>query len=576
MERKLCIFFCSSLLPEVAQLIGNGDYPDVSLRGFPANCSGPVSFKKVIDKALDEVDAWSKIIIISSACSGGHHDLLSHRKIEIIRLEHCFEVLTTLPTIYHLISKGNYLVTNGWLKNYKQHIREWGFDEDSARTFFGESVKQIMLIETGLPGNYLPALQAVAHYMGLPYDTLPVGNSHLKMFIDAMIYKWRADSERISLNDRIARITRESADYSVLFSQLKRLIDLTEEDRIEKEIAALIDILFMPQEIIYKSLNHRKYAKTVWYKKAGDSTLPGKENTFHIDIKHRGVMFGTYLVAGIQFPQFLLQYMSMGQVISQIGGLAIENARRFTELEMARQLISASEAELRELIVTKDKFFSIIAHDLKSPFSSVIGLADMLSDQVGRDELKNVKKYTAILKESSKQAYNLLVNLLDWALSQTGQMSFHPEQIDVAVFIREFVLLFNEHASQKNIELKWETPAGIYILADRRMISTVLRNLVSNAIKFTPGGGKIVVSVGDGQNEKIIRVSDNGVGIPPERIDSLFRIDQSDSTPGTSNEKGTGLGLILCKEFVEKHGGRIWVESEENKGSVFSFSLPLP
>lgn len=169
---------------------------------------------------------------------------------------------------------------------------------------------------------------------------------------------------------------------------------------------------------------------------------------------------------------------------------------------------------------------------------------------------------------------NLLMNLMDWARSQTGKMEFSPEHFEFVGFIIENIALFDDIAWQKSITIKKVLPDNLPVFADKQMINTILRNFVSNAIKFTHPGGAVTVSTSRTLTEITISVSDNGLGIAGERISKLFRIDESFSTPDTNKEKGTGLGLILCKEFVDKHGGRIWVESEEGKGSTFTITLP--
>ncbi len=577
MEQKLGIYFCNYLLPEAAYLLRNGHYPDVRLKGFPVNCSkGCIHFEKALNVVMKDVDTYSKVIIITSACSEKKHSTPApHHKIEIIRLAQCFEILTNLSTIHYLIQKGNYLVTNGWLKYYKRHIREWGFDEGSAKAFFGESVKQILLLETGLPGNYLSDLEALSSYMGLAYDVLPIGSSHLKSFIDVLVYKWRGETERTALNDRIANITRESADYSVLFSQLKRLIDLTDEDLIVKEIAGLLDILFMPKEISYQKRIQDAMFDKAYYKEAKASEVFGEDSSIVIDMVHRKELLGSFHVAGIHFPEYMKQYNSMKQVISQIGGLAIINARKYSELDDARLRIGKSEAELRELNATKDKFFSIIAHDLKSPFNSIIGFSELLASKSRKKDYEGVEKYAGIIWESSQRAMDLLMNLLEWSRSQTGRIEFTPEYFNLADLASSITQLFDDVARQKGITLKTDIPLSLTVFADKQMINTVLRNLISNAIKFTHTKGTVTLTAEEGQHGVTVSITDDGVGISPSRIDTLFRLDQSVSTSGTAKEKGTGLGLILCKEFIDKHGGRMFVESQEGQGSVFSFMLPV-
>ncbi|MFO7672463.1 MAG: CHASE domain-containing protein [Lutibacter sp.] len=246
----------------------------------------------------------------------------------------------------------------------------------------------------------------------------------------------------------------------------------------------------------------------------------------------------------------------------------------FFNTRFKAQQLKESEIKLIELNASKDKFFTIIGHDLKSPFNAIIGFGNLLMKQVKHKNIEKIEMYGSLILQSSNMAMDLLLNLIQWSLSQTGKMKFNPEQFDMVACIDTNTLMFNNIASQKSITIKNILPQSASVLADHAMISTVLRNLISNAIKFTMPGGEIIVSAMEKQTELIISVTDSGVGISKNSIVKLFRIDQNHSTAGTNNETGTGLGLILCKDFVEKHHGKIWVESEEGKGSTFYFSLP--
>jgi len=236
--------------------------------------------------------------------------------------------------------------------------------------------------------------------------------------------------------------------------------------------------------------------------------------------------------------------------------------------------IKLKNEELTNLNATKDKFFSIIAHDLKSPFNSIIGFSSLLTRQLQEGDYAAIEKYSGIIHNSSQQAMDLLMNLLEWSRLQTGRMVFNPESIDIVALTNQSTELLNASAQQKSITIYSEMPVNLSVFADKAMIGTILRNLISNAIKFTETGGKIIISTEQMANELVVSVLDNGVGISSESIGKLFRIDENNSTLGTQNEKGTGLGLLLCKEFIDKHGGRIWVESEPGKGSRFFFSIP--
>lgn len=245
-----------------------------------------------------------------------------------------------------------------------------------------------------------------------------------------------------------------------------------------------------------------------------------------------------------------------------------------TEHKLLLKAMSESESALRELNAQKDKFFSIIAHDLKSPFNAILGFSELLLEQINEKNYTEIDKYAISIEQSSQRAFDLLINLLEWSRAQIGKVEFTPENFDMADLIKENIRLLESNAEQKAITINENIQHRIIAFADKQMINTVLRNLISNAIKFTQKGGEIKVLAENRAKEILISVIDNGIGIEPERIENLFRIDKSNSTPGTNKEHGTGLGLMLCKDFVEKHGGKIWAESKPGKGTVFYFTLP--
>ncbi|OFX85291.1 MAG: hypothetical protein A2W99_15020 [Bacteroidetes bacterium GWF2_33_16] len=235
--------------------------------------------------------------------------------------------------------------------------------------------------------------------------------------------------------------------------------------------------------------------------------------------------------------------------------------------------IEIKNQELQKLNAEKNKFLSIIAHDLRSPFNSIIGFSDLLVKQANKEDIENVVKYSNVIMNSSKRAMDLLTNLMDWSLSQTGRINFNPEYFMIDELIENTLLLFSDIAAQKTIGIEKELIAGKAVYADKEMINTILRNLISNAIKFTPRGGLLKIQSRIEKNKVEVSLKDSGVGLTKSAIEKLFRIDTNISSPGTQKEEGTGLGLILCKEFIDKHKEKIWVESEPEKGSVFYFTL---
>jgi signal transduction histidine kinase len=236
--------------------------------------------------------------------------------------------------------------------------------------------------------------------------------------------------------------------------------------------------------------------------------------------------------------------------------------------------IEEQAKNLSLLNATKDKFFSIIAHDLRNPFNTVIGFSDILLQNFRKYPEDKIEKFLGYIHSSSIIGNDLLSNLLTWSRSQSGSITFKPEKLELTTIVQESLNLLEANAHQKGITILKSFPNEIFCSFDENMIKTVIRNLVSNAIKFTSHKGEINITIEKKGDVITISVRDNGVGIAKEHQERLFQADSNVSTKGTSNESGTGLGLILCKEFVEKHGGRIWVESEEGKGSAFKFTFP--
>jgi PAS domain S-box-containing protein len=236
----------------------------------------------------------------------------------------------------------------------------------------------------------------------------------------------------------------------------------------------------------------------------------------------------------------------------------------------------AKEQELRRLLDEKDKFFSILAHDLKNPFGGFLGLTEVLSEEFDDFSSDELREYNQELHKSAGQLYKLLENLLDWGRLERGAMEYCPTHFPLITLVMESVDVCETAAAQKEIEIRTQISPETTVRADQNMVRTILRNLLNNAVKFTERGGRIELSAAErSEKEVLVNVRDNGGGMDEETQKSLFSLSNSSkaSKSGTAKERGTGLGLIVCKEMVELHGGNLSVESEEGKGSSFSFTL---
>ncbi|CAM4160093.1 histidine kinase [Flavobacterium weaverense] len=246
-----------------------------------------------------------------------------------------------------------------------------------------------------------------------------------------------------------------------------------------------------------------------------------------------------------------------------------------SELIVAKEKAEANEIQLRELNATKDKMFSIIAHDLRGPLNNILGFSELLIENESNYKGEEINDFLKIISASAKNTIILLDNLLNWAKLQIGQINFSPIKMVLSNVVQEIFELSDFSVKDKNIVLKYVEPEVIEFFGDFNILKVVLRNLISNAVKFTNDSGEIIVYAVMCGNFIEISVSDNGIGMPAQRVETLFHIETIKTTLGTAGEKGAGLGLILCKDFVEKLGGKIWASSELGVGSNFKFTLPI-
>jgi signal transduction histidine kinase/ligand-binding sensor domain-containing protein len=250
--------------------------------------------------------------------------------------------------------------------------------------------------------------------------------------------------------------------------------------------------------------------------------------------------------------------------------------KQSAELKAQKEELQQQRDNLNDLNVTKDKLFSILGHDLRTPFNTILGYSDLLYNNCNKYSLDKIRTHIGYIKDTARNTFYLLNNLLDWARSQQGTIHIEPEEIQITEILATEIRILQQQADSKKVKLKLSAIGDeLVIEADPNILSTVMRNLISNAIKFSQKNKKIEIALHFQPNNFTFSVKDEGLGMSPEKVKTLFNVSTNTSTRGTEGEKGTGLGLLLCADFIAKHKGRIWVESEEGKGSTFSFTIPV-
>lgn len=258
------------------------------------------------------------------------------------------------------------------------------------------------------------------------------------------------------------------------------------------------------------------------------------------------------------------------QKVSFMGDFSIAYNKLIEALKEKKKL----EASLIKLNADKDRFITILTHDLRSPFNSILGFLDLLTENIREYDIDEIEKVIGIINNSAHNTFRLLEDLLLWVRAISVKIPYEPQKLNFEAICNEVIENLKLTANAKNITINHFSASKINVFADKNMLNTILRNLISNSIKFTNKNGRIDIYAKQNQLNITITVSDNGVGIKPDTLNKLFDISEKVTTSGTADEAGTGLGLLLCKEFVEKHGGKIWVTSEIGKGSSFQFTFP--
>ncbi len=279
------------------------------------------------------------------------------------------------------------------------------------------------------------------------------------------------------------------------------------------------------------------------------------------------------IIPGGEFRILEMHYYPHLDKEGKIDGV-ISTSKDVTEHKKAEQSLKESEARLKELNAEKDKLFSVIGHDLQGPLSNIIGFSELIEKGYNQYTEEEIRKYNKIIYQLSQSVSELLENLLTWARSQRNRINLFPQQLSMQLIIEKCHNLLIHNLSHKQINFINEVPADTSVFADEEMITIVMRNLISNAIKFTHRGGTISLFATRSEETVTIGIKDTGIGIPSEMVGNIFKASSSHAKSGTEGEAGTGLGLIICKDFIEKNDGKIWAESSPGKGSVFCFSLP--
>lgn len=582
MADKLQIFICEHFKADTEAVLNSGTFKDVSVSYFPSRCGRPISANNRLESlSLFKPTDKDRLFCACSCLSVSDKTFLYEKNIHKLHLNNCFEMFAPKAFVDQLTLSGAYICTPDWLHKWERWVKNWG-DQAQARQMFSESVSRIVFLDTGIDINSKHDLKAFAEYIDRPSETIAVGLDHYKCYLENNVLKWRIKQKDILLNSPSKIQKSNDSEYAMALALMGELSQAKNEEEVAREIIEISKMLFGAQRVNYLAINDG-HIIDLWSTEAEtekesiianlnkldeDIKLNSSKKGFCMSIKKGYQTFAILEIEDISFPNNIVRYQNIALAMNDVLALSIENTRHLHTIVEMNNSLKASNS-------TKDRLFSIIAHDLRSPFNGILGFLNLLSKSNTQSDIDSLRGLSTFVHSSVKNTLVLLENLLSWAKSQSDNLKVVPEKINISELLAEVAEYSLISANTKHISIKYDETIVATIISDKNILKTILQNLISNSIKFTDTEGEIFLSFSKSDNSFEFSVRDNGIGMSEEDREKLFNISTNTSKVGTNNEKGSGLGLVLCKELTEMLGGEIWVETELNVGSCFKFRIPV-
>ena len=578
------LLVCSNFALETKRIIESEDFSHVKLRTFPSCCSGAVKIPDTSQKTVTRNDNKETTIILSASCPKkviSHIENRGYNSSAAFQVRVCPVLFLNEELIHHYIRQGGYIITPGWLKTWKKNLKRWGFDKVTAREFFADCIKKVIVLDTGIHVDTEQNASDFAEYIDTTWEIIPVGLDHYRLFLSDILKNKELSYHKQRLPELIAQANKLSADYAMSFDLIVSLVNEQSFKMVIERLLDFFNILFAPGSITFvPSANHEEERiqtiptgihfddkKKQHYLKKLESFTGNYEWTednagFRFLIKHRQEIFGMVEIVQLAFPEKREHYLNIALTISDICGLALNNAKIYSKLNKTMEELSLNleekeqiEKHLKLKNAELEDFTYTVSHDLKNPLNYIKGYLQYI-----REEPALFGSLFNKIIEQADSSLNFITHLLE--LSKAGKVIQKVETVNLNLLI---TLVFNQiKSSTSNIELQMEQNVPD-IEGDMEGITHVITNIIQNfAQNRNPDKEEHILNVSYiTENDKIIiAFKDNGIGIMKRYQKRLFE-------PGyTLRKEGTGFGLSIVKKIMEAHGGSIRIESEGiNKGT---------
>lgn len=571
---KFHIICCQNYSEEVQSFVDKMNVPDIEVHYFEALCGSKKRF--VFPERFNEA-IRNREKTVSVGCLFNEAD----KKIRPVELDGtgnkrtnvCFDHVLPPEMVTWYFSQGYYVITPGWLKNWQFYVQSlWQFKkQEDASEFFQSSARKLLVLNT-LNQNFIPEkIKEFSEYTGLPFEILPVGNHFIENYLKISYLDWKENLQNNRLKNITTDYQKQLADYVFTLEIIKRITSLTDEEQIIKKAKEFFITLFSPNSVEYVNIAGDKLSPDEM-EISGTSKIHESGDGFSICTLKEGKPAGMFSVNKVLFPEHVNQYFRLSMFVGNVLSLSLENAVRYQELKSTINKLDSACQIADEANSSKDRLFSIVAHDLRSPISLLVGYLNYVKtnfDELSKSEIKDIINQ---LDENANSLMDFLIRLLDWTKIQLSHHVANPVSIHPFNIIRDELVLLQNHASKKDIYISLKVPENLQMWCDEQMFAIMIRNLISNALKFSPTGKPIMINGKTEEGQTKISVQDFGLGMTKEQQESAFKTMAT--TTGTLNEKGTGLGLITCYLMAKKNHGTILLKSKPGIGSTFTLILP--
>lgn len=575
MKNKLCLLVCDIFAPETRHIIEGEGSSDVIVIPFTGNsiCS-PLTADQVMD-AVERCRAESSWIeVLGCGClarladSGG-----LPRNCSLTTREQCLHFLASSDLLDMYQMEGAFTVSPGWLSGWRTHLDAWGFDQETAREFFHECTRKILLLDTGINPGSREHLDQFSGYLDLPAEIVPAGIEHYRLFLERVILEWRLGEQKRRALEDLSRATRKVADYEMVFDLIGRLAEIESENKVIDNILDLFEMLFAPSRVAYAAIEQGSVncvlvrpegqycdvSSTAWLEALeGRSSMPkpGSTSGFLAGISRGDTLFGLVEVEGIAFPEHMDHYLGVASAVASVCGIAIANARTYGELETVN--------------LELDGFTRTVSHDLKSPLASITMAAELLQGlaepPIDDHSLEEIRTIAGVVQESGIRGAGLINDLLN--LAHAAQAPVKVAELDVRDVLTNVISDQSESIRRIGARVLVSEDMGSVVAHNAHLYQLFL-NLISNSLKHNDAPG-LVVEVRylgcDDDGAHRYQVRDNGPGISPENLEKIF-------IPFFKGAKsqGTGIGLSTVEKIIRLYGGSI--QACNDKGACFEFTI---